>query len=89
MRRCGSGAAGGSSFAVTVSRSPSSCAPGMHQHERMLPVDEFTAENSPTLAVHAEAAKFGINLSSTEAAYIAEAALAASGLRISQDRGVR
>jgi len=42
---------------------------------------EVTVENSPTLAVHAEAARFGYTLSSTEAAHIAEAAIAASGLR--------
>lgn len=42
---------------------------------------EPTVEDSPTLAAHAEAAKWGYRLSSTEAACIAEAVLAASGLR--------
>lgn len=37
--------------------------------------------NNPTIAVHAEAAKFGVTLTSTSAAYIAEAAIVASGLR--------
>ena len=45
-----------------------------------------TPENSPTLAAHAKAAEFGLNLSSTAAAYIAEAVLAASGLRVADRR---
>jgi hypothetical protein len=42
---------------------------------------DVTVENSPTLAAQVEAKKWGYNLSSTEAAHIAEAVLAASGLR--------
>jgi len=45
-----------------------------------------TPENDPTLAAHAKAAEFGHNLSSTAAAYIAEAVLAASGLRAADRR---
>ncbi len=42
-------------------------------------------ESSPTLAAAKEAETFGITLSSTAAAYIAEAVLAASGLRESRE----
>jgi hypothetical protein len=42
---------------------------------------EPTVENSPTLAASAKAAEFGIKLSSSAAAEIAEAVIAASGLR--------
>jgi hypothetical protein len=44
-----------------------------------------TPDNNPTLAAHARASEFGHELSSTAAAHIAEAVIAASGLRTERD----
>ena len=72
------------SSAVNYWDSVQALADALGSRAQSAPVQDWSGvdvSTSPTLAAAARAAEFGITLSSAEAAYIAEAVIAASGLR--------